>query len=174
LAQFAGCLVLEWGWGFLTLTGIGTLLFVGLLVLLIKLIGMPRTPQAASEEAFEAQGVKVSGSVVVRVVVILAAVGLIWYFISKAYDGFKDSYSVAWDSPSLGAELQMLRDKFQGETKATIIVNDPAKKFSVTGSYEGACVQDMFDAICRKYAPKLSCGTSWLHRTVVIDLTQTK
>jgi len=182
LAQFTGCLFLEWGWGFLILIGIGVLLFVGALVLLIKLVGMPQAQLAGSgdgEQAgsgdgeVEAKGLTLRGPLV-RVVLIVGAVVVIVYFISKGYDGFKDSYSVAWDSPSDGVELQTLRDKFQGDTQATIVINEPAKKFSVIGSYEGACVQDMFTSICRKYAPKLSCSTLWLKRTLVVDLAQAK
>jgi len=169
LPEFAGCLILEWGWGFLAGISVFILALIGALVFLIKRVGTSwRRRLPPSEVVIEKFGVRVTGAAV-NIVVVVGAVGAIGYAVYKGYDSFKDSYSVAVDSPTSGFELQSLRDRFQGETQATITINDHAKSFSVTGSYEGACVGDMFDSICRKYAPKLSCSTSWLHRTLVVD-----
>jgi hypothetical protein len=93
----------------------------------------------------------------------------------KGYEGFKESYSASFDTASTsGIELEPLRNKFQGDTQATIIVREPARTFVVNGHYEGACVQDMFEAICRQYAGQLSCETSLLRRTLIVDLKQSK
>ena len=175
MSQFAGCLVLEWGWGFLAWTGIVFFAVVGVLVLIIKLVRKPtQAPSQPASVILEKLGVIITGEQAVFVAVILLAISAIGYVTYKGYESFKDSYSVAVDSPEIGVELQALRDKFQGETQATIIIRDAAKKFSVTGSYEGACVSNLFDSICRKYTSKLSCRTSWFDRTLVVDLTQAK
>jgi hypothetical protein len=101
----------------------------------------------------------------------LLVIGAIVYGVYSAYGKVRDSYSVLFDTASTpGIELEALRDKFQGETQATIIVSDPAKKFVVGGRYEGACVQDLLESICRQYSGKLVCSTSLLKRTVTVGL----
>jgi hypothetical protein len=74
------------------------------------------------------------------------------------------------DSPTVPVTLEELRESYQGGTQATITITDAAKKFSIAGSYEGMCVTDFFESICRQYSSKISCESSLIGRTLIVDL----
>jgi hypothetical protein len=84
------------------------------------------------------------------------------------YSEFKHTHAIAFHSPSIAVPIQQIRDRFQGETKITVQVSDRAKGFGVQGGYEGACVRDLFEAICRQYSAELSCP--YEARKMTIDL----
>jgi hypothetical protein len=167
MAQSAECLVLEWGWVFLALLVVGGLILCGLLALLISFLRLRTPPANNSEIGYDKATAK--GPIVTYFAYLLALVAVGWV-VYLGYDKFRTAYSVSFDTASTpGMDLESLRDKFQEDSRATIIVRDPAKKFLVTGRFEGACVQDLFEAICRRYVGQLSCKTSLLDRTLIVD-----
>jgi len=167
MSQFGQCLVLEWGWGFLIGAGIGLIVLCGILGLLIwffRLRGGSKTSKGSYH------GVTIAGPIVpfIASLAIIVAVG---YGLYLGYDKFRTTYSVSFDTASgQSKDLGELRDFYQPDTQVTILVKDRARHFPVTGRFEGACVQDLFETICRQYSSKLSCDTSMLRRTVTIDL----
>jgi hypothetical protein len=174
MSQFAQCLVLEWGWGFLIWVGIGLLLLCGVLATLIIFFGL--RPRSKSGKLSSKSG-KVGWhnftltGYIVNFVVFLAVIGVVGYGLILGFSKYGTTYSVSFDTASgPSKDLGELRDWYQPDTQVTILIKDHARRFPVTGRYEGACVQDLFESICRQYNSKLSCNTSILSRTITIDL----
>lgn len=168
MSQFGECLVYEWGlWFFLVLAAL-FVLGLGLLLFLAWFFGF-RGP-ARGVDQIDYQGFTVRGKpariIVVGAVIIGVAALLYW-----GYGQFRNSFAVSFDTASgPPAELEMLRNKFQSDTQATITVRDRAKKFLVSGKFEGACVEDLFKSICRHYNGQLACDASMVSRRLAIDI----
>jgi hypothetical protein len=184
MPQFAECFVLEWGWSFLLLLILGGLLLVVFVGFVIWLFGYrywraqpggERTIFGYDKWKLETSGRGVTiAKAIVTFVAIAGVLGGSWYAITTGYEKYQHAYSVALDSPSVAVELDKVRENFQGETAVTITIADPARKFGVTGTYHGACVQDLFKSICRQHASRISCDTSLWYRTLVIDTVKPK
>jgi hypothetical protein len=171
MPQFARCLlVYEWGWGFFLLLAIGVIVVVAFVLFWIWFLGL-RNPVAT--EGPTSAGWKdfiLRGHPVVLLLVLLVLVGA-GYMVYLGYDKFRNSYSVSFENASAPPiTLDALRDKYQEETQATIIVTPRAKSFLVSENFDGACVPDLFEAICRHYNDKLSCRSSWTDPTLTVDL----
>jgi hypothetical protein len=184
MPQFAQCFFLEWGWPFLlVLLGGGVLLavVVGIVIWFFgfrywrEQPGGERTILGFDKWKFETSGRGVTlGKMIVAVVGIAAVLGGSYYVVKSGYDNYQHAYAVSLDSPSVPVELEKVRERFQGETNVTITVAEPAKKFAVTGTYHGACVKDLMDSICRQHASRISCETSLLRRTLLVDVAKSK
>jgi hypothetical protein len=156
------CVSLEWGLPFLLPALMAALALIILFTVLIWRGG------GALSISWEKLKVIVTGVGAVSVVVTLLIVLGIGYVSYQGYKTVKDAYFVAINPP--GRELGKVREDFQGETRIEITIKDPAKKFVIAGNYQGACVADLFTSICRQYADRISCATSLLNRTLIVDL----
>jgi hypothetical protein len=156
------CVSLEWGWGFLLpvlLVALVLIVFLGFLML--------KGGSGHLSVAYEKMKVMATGGPanIGITILIVCAIG---YGIYQSYNTLKDAYFVSLSTP--GRELEQVRNDFQSETHLVITVKDPAKKFVIAGSYRGACVADLFDAICRQYAAHIFCDTPIWKRTLTVDL----
>lgn len=111
-----------------------------------------------------------SSALLLGIVVGVGSIIALIILIVVGYKIYGNSYYVAFSSPSVGVPLETLREKFQGDTQATIVIADSAKKFLITGDYEGKCVRDLLQSICRQYSSRLSCKTDWRGRMVKVEL----
>src|SRR5215831_771861 len=145
MPQFAGCVVLEWGWGFLALFAAAIIAIAIILAFVVWFFMLRKNPTRQNRESvvIEKLGLKATGPRVITLIAFLGAIVGIGWVVHLGYEKFRHSYAVALDSPTVEITLENVKDKFQGETQATIIVRDAAKKFVVTGSYEAACVFDL-------------------------------
>jgi hypothetical protein len=168
MAELGRCVVYEWGWQFILIAIIvASFVVVGLLFLakFFKL-NLP-TSVLSQTNLFEKIALKGPIANFAGWIVVLGAIGYAVYF---GYDKFHTTYSVAFDTASApSVDLEMLRSKFQRDTKATIILSHRAKAFSVSGHYEGACTPELFESICRQYPDRLSCNGSWVNQTMSVD-----
>jgi hypothetical protein len=159
--ELAWCVALEWGWWFC-----GPALLIAFAVLVWLAILVVRDVGTLSV-SYEKIKVIAKGNGAVGVVVTAAIIGLIIYGVILGYRSLKDSYLVALSTP--GRELEQIRNDFQGETHVEISIKDSARKFVVSGSYRGACVPDLFEAICRQYASHIICRSSSWKQTLIVD-----
>jgi hypothetical protein len=162
MPELLWCVSLEWGWWFwlpALVVALALLIWFGFLIL---------RGDGSLSVGYEKVKVITTGSGPLGVVVTIAIVGLVMYGVYQGYRSLKDAYFVALNTG--GRELEQVRNDFQGETHVEISVKDPAKKFVVAGSYKGACAPDLFQSMCRQYAPRIVCETSLWKRTLIIDL----
>jgi hypothetical protein len=166
------CVIVEWGWQFLLFSVLGILVVAIILAWIIRLFVRNRSTQNV-EFGFGKILAKFSESFAARLIsaaVVLAIVGgVIWLVYSK-FEDFETKYSVAMDAQAVPVTLEEIRQKYRGDTQATIIIADRAKQFSVKGEYEGACVADFIESICREYPSQLSCLISLSERKVSVDM----
>ena len=168
MAELGQCVLFEWGWPFLTIVAVATLLLIGALIYLAKFFGLNRRTSAADQASY--LGLSLKGSAA-RFLAFIVVVGGIIYVVYLGYDKFHTTYSVSFDTASApSVNLETLRSKFQGDTQATVILSDRAKNFSVSGHYKGACTPALFESICRQHSDRLSCKGSWVHRTMTVDV----
>jgi membrane protein implicated in regulation of membrane protease activity len=164
------CLFLEWGWWFWFPLIIAFLaLFVLLIRFLFLIVQGGRNSLSVGYEKMKviATGAGSTGIVITVILILLAG-----WAVYKGYNDLHDNYFVALNTP--GKELDEIRNSFQNETHVTISVKDAAKKFQIVGSYQGVCVPDLFESICRQYASQIFCDVSWRHRTLAVDRTGPK
>jgi hypothetical protein len=108
---------------------------------------------------------------IVRLVFVFVLIGAIGWLLYWGHDKARSSFEVSFDTASAPpVDLDTLRDKFQPDTQVTITIRDRAKKFLVSGKFEGACVEDLFESICRHYNGKLTCDSSKLNRSLTVDM----
>ncbi len=162
MPELLWCVSLEWGWWFwMPALGVALLLLIWFGFLILRGGG-------SLSVGYEKVKVITTGSGPLGVVVTTAIVGLVIYGVYQGYKSLKDAYFVSLNTG--GRELEQVRNDFQGETHVEISVKDPAKKFVIAGSYHGACAPDLFESICRQYAPRIVCETSLSKRTLIVDL----
>jgi hypothetical protein len=162
MPELLWCVSLEWGWRFwMPALGVALLLLIWFGFLILRGAG-------SLTVGYEKVKVIAKGNGPLGVVVTAAIIGLVTYVVYQGYTSLKDAYFVALNTA--GRELEQVRDDFQRETRVEINVLDPAKKFVIAGSYRGACVPDLFESICRQYAPRIVCKASLWERTLVVDL----
>lgn len=103
---------------------------------------------------------------VVALGVAVAPLAGVWYL----YDRYDDYYAVGVDARGVDT-LESVRAAFATEphTHVTVSIADNIKDFPIRGDFRGACVADLFDAICRVYSSRLVCRRSYSDRTVTID-----
>ncbi len=168
MPQFCKCVLFEWGWPFLVgLLIVAALVVVGL-VLLFKIFGL--TAPGPWRDAISFKDLSVQGPTA-RVFGYIAIIVLVFWVTYEGYKQVSSSFSVAFDTASGPyVALQTLRDKFQQDSEATVLIQGPAKTFSISGRFEGACAPDLFEKICRQYNEKISCKTSWIKRMVTVEL----
>jgi hypothetical protein len=167
MAELGRCTLFEWGWPFLVIVAVAGVSLIVALIYLAKFFGLHRRTPTPDEANFD--GFTIRGSLA-RFGFFIVLLGAIGYAVYYGYDRFHETYSVAFDTASgPSVSLETLRSKFQGDTQATIIIGDRAKKFSVTGHYEGACTLELFETICRQYASRLSCNASLKNQTLTVD-----
>jgi hypothetical protein len=162
MPEVISCASLEWGWKF----WLPALIIVVLLLCVLAYL-LIRAQSGHLIFNWDKFKVAATGDWPRMVVTILILVGLGWAIL-EGYKTIRDAYIVALTTP--GRALEQVRDDFQGETHVLITVSDAAKKFTVVGNYRGACVTDLFETICRKYADKLACKSSAWDRTFTVDL----
>jgi hypothetical protein len=119
---------------------------------------------------YEKLKVVASGAGLTGILITVLLVVLGGYAVREGYKSLRDNYFVALNTP--GKELDELRNKYQNDTHVTISIKEAAKKFMITGSYEGVCVPDLFESICRQYASQIFCDVSWRNRTLTVDRTK--
>jgi hypothetical protein len=162
MPELLWCVSLEWGWWFWgPALGVALLLLIWFGFLIWRgtgslTLGYEKVKVIAKGNG--PWGVVVTGAIIIG----------IGYGVYEGYTSLKDAYFVALNTP--GRELGQVREDFQRETHVEISVKDPAKKIVIAGSYRGACVPDLFDSICRQYAPRIFCETSLWKRTLIVDL----
>lgn len=105
--------------------------------------------------------------VVIAAAILLAPVGATWYL----YKNFQDYYSVAIDVGQSNYTLDALRADMLHDphTHVSILIADGVKGLRLNGKFEGMCVADLFDGVCRLHADKLRCATSSLDRSITIS-----
>jgi hypothetical protein len=64
--------------------------------------------------------------------------------------------------------LKTLRDKFEGYSNRVIDLDPAIEELQIDGEYEGACVADMFYAICLRNPGKLSCNWPWVEPVLYV------
>jgi hypothetical protein len=156
------CVSLEWGWKFwVPALVLALAVLAGLVVLIWRSDG-------SLTLVYEKAKVMAKGRGMAGAVIMLLIIGGGAYAIYEAYLTLKNAYFVSLNTP--GRELEQVRNDIQSETHVEIDVKDPAKKFIIAGRYRGACASDMFESICRQYAPRIVCETSLWQRTLIVDL----
>jgi hypothetical protein len=168
--EFCRCVLFEWGWPFLAVVLLAIMVVILGLIGLAKFFGLPKIAARTTKQAAKYKDAEIEGGVVpflVFVAVLVAICGAVYYGHNKV----STAYSVSFDTASTpSTDLESLRSRYQGETHATIIVADDAKKFSVAGHYSGTCVVDLFEAICRQHPDRLVCESSVRDQKLVIGL----
>ena len=168
MPQFANCLVFEWGWGFFALLIVLFIVIVGLLLFLAWFFGLRRPARGVDEIAYDKTTVRGGLARLAFVVVVIGAIG---YGLYWGYDKARTSFEVSFDTASASpVELETLRNKFQPDTQASVTIRDRAKKFLVSGKFGGACVEDLFESICRHYNDQLICDSSKINRSLAVDM----
>jgi hypothetical protein len=143
-------------------------LVLALLLFLAWFFGLRGPARGVDQANYDKFGVR--GPIVrwIGVIVVIGAIGcgLIW-----GYEKVRSSFEVRFDTATAPPfDLDTLRGKFQPDTQVTITIHDRAKKFLVSGRFEGACVEDLFESICRHYNGKLACDSSILKRSLAVDV----
>ncbi|WP_271592214.1 hypothetical protein [Bradyrhizobium sp. CCBAU 65884] len=162
MPELPWCVFLEWGWTFwIPVLAMAAILIVWLGFLVLRSDG-------SLSLGYEKIKVVTKGNGPLGVVVTAVILIGVGYSVYEGYRTLKDAYFVALNTP--GRELEQIRNDLQSETRVELLIKDPAKKFSVAGNYRGACVPDLFESICRKYAPRIVCETSVWKRTLVVDV----
>jgi hypothetical protein len=170
MPQLAQCVVFEWGLGFIITVVAMAFAVVVLIVFVIWIFGLHKSFKGASRLSFKS--FQVSGPAALCFIV-PAAILALGYAVYWTYGKIENSYAVTYDTATGSSiKLEALRDKFQGDTQATITVRDSAKNFLVSGRFEGSCVADLFQSICRHYEDRISCESSLIHGSVVVDARQ--
>lgn len=105
--------------------------------------------------------------IVLMFVITLAPLSVAWY----GYGKFKDYYAVGIDAQGVDT-VDSIRSYLSRDprTHVTIVVDDRVKNFPVRGTFQGACVADMMDAIRRAYPQMLRCERSYMDRTLTITV----
>ncbi|WGD50851.1 hypothetical protein QA641_35545 [Bradyrhizobium sp. CB1650] len=142
MAELPWCVFLEWGWTFwipALIVAIALIIWFGSLVL-----------QSGGSLSLGYEKIKfvTKGRGALGILLTVAIFGAIGYGAYQGYKTLKDAYFVALNTP--GRELEQIRNDFQGDTRVELLVRDPAKTFTIAGSYRGACVPDLFESICRQ------------------------
>jgi hypothetical protein len=168
MPQLARCLVFEWGFGFFVGLAVLFVLGLSLLLFLAWYFGLRRPARGVDQMGYK--DFLVRGPVVRWVFIVGVIVGA-GYLLYWGYDKFRTSFAVSFDTASAPpVELETLRNKFQEDTQATITIRDRAKRFLVSGKFEGACVVDLFETICRHYDGQIVCNSSKFSRSLAIDM----
>jgi hypothetical protein len=162
MPELLWCVSLEWGWWFWAPA------LVVALALLIWFAFLILRGAGSLTLGYEKVKVITKGTGPTGVVITVIIIGFVGYVVYQGYKTLKDAYFVALNTG--GRELEQVRNDFQRETHVEISIKDPAKKFVIAGSYRGACVPDLFESICRQYAPRIVCETSSWKRTLIVDL----
>lgn len=179
MKRFIDCVILEeGGWDFFWILFGFLLIFCVAVGFLIFFFGLRKNQTGGGEESATLShgetAVTTKGPSSTRALLVILAAGLVMiltpigtvYGFRKVYESFRETYSVVVISPAI--ELERLREKYKGKTHAIIVVKDAAKTFPIAGGFEGACVPDFFDSICRQYATQISCDR--IGDTLTIDL----
>jgi hypothetical protein len=172
MSKFATCVVLEEGIGFLETVLLSAVVLAVIFIVIAKHFGLrpPKKGGGTFSMKFKTIVTKATGSTntaLVAILLIAVAFTIVFGALYLGYKAFRGNYSVAWDS-SVGVPLEHVREQFQNDTQAVIMVSDAAKQLRVKGSYVASCVPDLFQAICRQYAQQLSCETSRLQRRITV------
>jgi hypothetical protein len=177
MPSFLWCIALEWGVGFL----VGAI--IALLVIGIGLGAVAwfvfsrwyrlRQDQEPAEVGYGDARIRGSQTLISAVFVFFVfllppiSIGLIVYF---KYEDIEKAYAVNSDLRTAPETLEELADYYRASTPVHIKISDAAKKVSIRGEYEGLCVADFFESICRQYASQITCEPPSLwNRTLTID-----
>jgi hypothetical protein len=168
MPQFARCVLFEWGWAFFAGLAISFLVVLALLLFLAWFFGLSGHARGVDQVLYDKFGVR---GPIVRWVGVIVVIGAIGYGLYLSYDKTRSSFEVRFDTATgPPVDLDTLRDKFQSDTQVTITIRNPAKKFLVSGRFEGACAEDLFESICRHYTGKLTCDSSILNQSLAVDM----
>jgi len=168
MPQFARCVLFEWGWAFFAGLAISFLVLLALLLFLAWFFGMRGPGPGVDEALYDKFGLR---GPIVRWAGVIVVIGAIGYGLYWSYDKARTSFEVRFDTATAPpVDLDTLRDKFQPDTQVTITIRDRAKKFLVSGRFEGACAEDLFESICRHYNDKLKCESSTLNQSLAVDM----
>mgnify|MGYP000899714548 CR=1 FL=1 len=104
--------------------------------------------------------------IIAMLLLLLIPIAGVWWI----YDRFSDHYSVNFDAQGMDTlESMRLALKNDPNTHLTVIIADNLKPFNVQGTFDGACVADLFDAVCRAYPSDLRCSRSYETRTLTVS-----
>jgi hypothetical protein len=174
MSDFLGCAVIEIGVHWVAVGGllvaVAIFLAIGLSVQVFRsVLGSPHSRIAVQVREWI---VTVAGPmtaqvlIVVMMLVLLVPVAGVWWF----YDTYADHYSVNFDAQGIDTlESMRLTLKNDPNTRLTVIVADKLKPFKVKGTFDGTCMADLFEAVCRAYPSDLRCSRSYTMRTLTIS-----
>ena len=172
------CIALEWGWAFLVaviVTPLAICAGVGILFWYILFWWFRRRKvQRPVEVNFGEWKIKVPQTVILAIIVLFAFVapigGMGWYAFSK-YEDYEKTLAVHADLRTAPETLEELAYYYRASTPVHFEITDVAKKVSIKGEYEGLCISDFFEKICRQYDSQISCEPpSPENRTLTIDV----
>jgi hypothetical protein len=176
--SFFWCVALQWGVG--SLVG----LVIAVVVIGIVLGGVAwlvlsrwyraRQDQEPAEVGYGDAHIRGSQTLISALVVLFAflmpMIAILAYVYFKSEDVEK-TYAVYVDLRTAPETLGELADFYRAKTPVHFVISDAAKKVSIKGEYEGMCVADFFESICRQYDSQISCEPpSLTHPTLTIDI----
>ncbi|WFU32387.1 hypothetical protein QA635_38920 [Bradyrhizobium brasilense] len=177
MPSFLWCFALEWGVGFL----VGAIIaFVGIGLVLAAVAWFVfsrwyrlRQDQEPAEVGYgdaRLRGHTLISALIVFFVFLLPsiAVGLIAYL---KYEDFEKTFAVYMDLRTAPETLEEVAAYYRASTAVRFKISEAAKKISIKGEYEGLCVADFFESICRQYDSQISCEPPSLgNRALTIDV----
>ncbi|MGY3347168.1 MULTISPECIES: hypothetical protein [unclassified Bradyrhizobium] len=179
MSSFFWCIALEWGWAVLVaiiITPIAICAGFGTLTWFICSWWFRRRKVQRSVEVSHGEWrIKIPQTVILAIIVLFAffapIAGMVWLAFSK-YEDYEKTLAVYTDLRTAPETLEEIAGYYRASTPVRIkIISDAAKKVSIKGEYEGLCISDFFEKICRQYDSQISCELpSPGNRTLTIDV----
>jgi hypothetical protein len=168
LEAWTTCLIHEEGLP--TLIGYAFMLMIALILIASLAVALTRSYSSTGIPALGYGEFKLSGAP--ALVAFMAIAGVLVFFcylfagsVLAAYPASK----VAFDSPEVSNTLDELRVAFRGETRSTIRLDALASQYPVKGHFEGRCVADFFDNICRAHSKDIRCDIRSSTRSISVS-----
>jgi hypothetical protein len=178
LPQLAGCLTLELGWAFWVWVTVAIIVIASLIALLIWFLGSRQTTaNDALTVSHKNSGITLGtfGTLPLAIVgcgLVLLLIGGIGFGIYLISEQFRTEQSVVVNSPSRSVTLEDVLEKYKDDTRVRIDVKEAAKRFAFTGRYEGVCISDLFESICRQHASQISCNPDRWNQILTVDVVK--
>lgn len=179
MPSFLWCLVLEWGLGFVV-GGIIAIVMIcaaygGTASFVLFRWYRRRQDQEPAEASYGDARIRGSQTLISALIVLFVVFApmlfMAWFAYSK-YEDYEKKFAVHMDLRTAPETLEEIADYYRSSTPVRIDISDAAKKVSIKGEYEGLCISDFFESICRQYDSQISCEppSLWQRRTFTIDV----